>query len=87
MTMMLAPSAVMPPSAKTNACPASTTVMTRQASHGPSSTAASAAPSRCPLVPPATGKLSIWTAKTNAASTPSSGTRSSSSWRPATRSA
>ena len=31
--------------------------ITRQASHGPSSTAASVAPRRCPLVPPATGKF------------------------------
>ena len=53
--------------------------MTTHASHGPSRIAASAAPSRWPLVPPATGKFSIWTAKMNAAVTPSSGTRLSSS--------
>ena len=69
----------MPPSAKKNACVEMTTAMTRQASHGPSSTAARAAPRKWPLVPPATGKLSICAAKMNAAVTPSSGMRRSSS--------
>ena len=64
---------MIPPSAKTKACAVSTTASTRQASHGPRRTAASAAPSRWPLVPPATGKLSIWAAKMNAPVTPSSG--------------
>ena len=82
----LAPSAVTPPSANASACTAITTAMTRHAIHGPSSTAASVAPRKCPLVPPATGKLSICAANTNAASTPSSGTRASSSSRSATRS-
>ena len=76
----------MPPSAKAKACTASTTAITRQASQGPSSTAASVAPRKWPLVPPAIGKLSIWAAKMNAASTPSSGTRASSSSMLATRS-
>ena len=79
MLRMLAPSAVIPPSANTNACATSTTDIARQAIHGPSRIAASAAPRKCPLVPPATGKLSICTAKMNAAVTPSSGTRRSSS--------
>ena len=41
--------------------------------YGPTSIAASAPPSRCPLVPAATGKLSICTAKMNAATSPASG--------------
>src|SRR3954469_7386751 len=88
MTPMLrtfAPSAVTPPSANTNDCTTSTTDMTTQASHGPSRIAASAAPRKWPLVPPATGKLSICTANTNAAVTPSSGTRRSSRSRLARR--
>ena len=87
MLRTLAPSAVTPPSAKANACTASTTAIARQASHGPSRTAASVAPRKCPLVPPATGKLSICAAKMNAASTPSSGTRDSSRSPSAARSA
>src|SRR4051794_32566174 len=86
MLKMFAPSAVMPPSANTNDCVTSTTDITRHATHGPSRIAASAAPRKCPLVPPATGKLSIWTANTNAAVTPRSGTRRSSSSRLARRS-
>ncbi len=54
-----APSAVTPPSANPNAWATSTTAITRQASHGPSRTAASVAPRKWPLVPPATGKFSI----------------------------
>ena len=50
--------------------------------YGPTRIAASAAPSRWPLVPAATGKLIIWTAKTKAATRPASGAvRSSSSLR------
>ena len=81
MFITFAPSALTPPSANTKLCVASTTASTRQASHGPSSTVASAAPRKCPLVPPATGKLSICAAKTNAPVTPSSGTTRSSSRR------
>ena len=65
------------------ACPVRTTAITMQASHGPSRIVARAAPRKWPLVPPATGKFSIWAAKTNAAVTPSSGTFSSSSEAPA----
>ncbi len=54
-------------------------------SHDPSRTAASAAPRKWPLVPPATGKFSICAAKMNAAVTPSRGTLFSSSVRPARR--
>ena len=75
----LAPSAEMPPSANANAWTAMTTAITSEASHGPSSTAASVAPRKWPLVPPAIGKLSICAAKMKAARTPSSGTRASSS--------
>src|SRR6185369_9545159 len=56
-----------------------------QAIHGPSRIAARPAPRKWPLVPPATGKLSIWAANTNAAVTPSSGTRRSSRSRLARR--
>src|SRR4051812_22291734 len=86
MLSTFAPSAVTPPSAKANACVATTTAITTQATHGPSSTAASVAPRKCPLVPPATGKFSICAAKTNAATTPSNGIRDSSSERSARRS-
>ena len=44
-----------------------TTDMARLPTHGPTSTAARQPPSRCPLVPPATGKLSICRAKMKAA--------------------
>ena len=54
---------------------------------GPTRTAASAPPSRWPLVPAPTGKLSIWVAKTNAATRPASGAVRSSSSRRAPRSA
>ena len=80
-----APSALTPPSANTKLWVASTTASTRHASQGPSRTVASAAPRKWPLVPPATGKLSICAAKTNAPVTPSSGTTRSSSRAPARR--
>ena len=54
-------------------------------SPGPTSTAASAPPSRWPLVPDPTGKLSIWVAKTNVATRPASGAVRSSSSRRAPR--
>ena len=87
MLSTLAPSAVIPPSAKAKAWTPTTTVSTRQASQGPSRAAAKVAPRKWPLVPPATGKLSIWAAKMNAASTPSIGIRDSSSSRSETLSA
>ena len=49
--VMLVPSAVSPPSAKSSAWTISTTVMTSTAVHGPTRVAASAPPRRCPLVP------------------------------------
>ena len=76
----LSPSALSPPSAKSSACTASTTAMHIEPAQGPMSTAASTPPSRCPLVPWATGKLSICTAKMNAAVTAASGTWRSPSW-------
>ena len=69
MLRMLAPSAVTPPSANTNAWTSSTVVMMTTAGHGPSRIAAAAPPAKCPDVPPATGKLSICSAKMSAAST------------------
>src|SRR5690606_36283764 len=60
----LRPSALSPPSANTSACTTSTPVRHSDATHGPTSTAASAPPSRWPLVPLATGKLSICAANT-----------------------
>jgi hypothetical protein len=41
---------------------------------GPKRTDEKTAPKKWPLVPPATGKLSIWAAKMKAAVTPISGT-------------
>ena len=52
---------------------------------GPTRTAASAPPSRWPLVPEPTGKLIIWVAKTNVATRPASGAVRSSSSRRALR--
>ncbi len=73
------PSAVNPPSAKSSAWSRSTTDITSTAVHGPTSTAASAPPIRCPLVPAPTGKLTIWVAKMNVAVRPASGACFSSS--------
>ena len=61
--------------------------MTITAAAGPSSTHTSTAPIRCPEVPAATGKLSIWAAKTNAAARPISGTRRDGNRRRTSRSA
>ncbi len=82
MLNVLMPRAVSPPSAKMSACTTTTTVTTSSPSDGPSSTAARAPPRRWPDVPEATGKFTIWAAKTNAADTPARGTRASASWRP-----
>src|SRR5660398_277973 len=71
---ILAPRAVIPPSAMARACTTRTTDMTITAAQGPSSTAANIAPRRWPLVPAATGKLSICAAKTKAPVTPRRGT-------------
>ena len=70
MLTTLSPSAVSPPSANSRACTTSTTVTHSAPTYGPTSTAASTPPSRWPLVPLATGKLSICTAKMNAATEP-----------------
>ena len=86
-SVTLVPSAVSPPSAKSTAWTSRTTVMHSTAVHGPTRTAASAPPIRWPLVPAATGKLIICTAKTNAAVRPASGAVRSSSSRRAPRSA
>ncbi len=80
--VMLVPSAVMPPSAMNRAWTSSTVLTHSTAVQGPTSTAASVPPRRCPLVPAPTGKLIIWPAKTNVATRPAIGAvRSSSSLR------
>ena len=53
--------------------------------YGPTKAAASAPPSKCPLVPDATGKFSIWAAKMNAATSPANGAARSFSSRCAPR--
>ena len=73
MSVMLTPSAVSPPSANSTPCMSSTTETHSTPVYGPTSIAARAPPSRWPLVPAPTGKLSIWTAKMNAATRPASG--------------
>ncbi|GAA1622963.1 hypothetical protein GCM10009733_019510 [Nonomuraea maheshkhaliensis] len=85
MIVMLTPSAVSPPSAKNTPCTSRTTAMHSTPVYGPTSIAASAPPRRCPLVPAATGKLSICTAKMNAATRPAMGAVLSSSSRRAPR--
>ncbi len=80
--VMFVPSADSPPSANSSACTIKTTDTHKTPVQGPTSTAASAPPIRCPLVPTPTGKLIICTAKMKAATRPASGTvRSSSSSR------
>jgi hypothetical protein len=76
---ILKPSALNPPSANKSACKIKTIVMASVAAYGPINTAARAAPSRWPLVPAATGKLSICTAKIKVAVRPARGAVFSSS--------
>ena len=72
----------MPPSAMNSAWTSSTVLTHRTAVQGPTSTAASVPPRRCPLVPAPTGKLIIWPANTKVATRPAIGAvRSSSSLR------
>ena len=71
--VMLVPRAVIPPSAMKSACTSSTVLRHSTAVHGPTSTAASAPPRRCPLVPAPTGKFIIWPAKTKVATRPAIG--------------
>ncbi len=76
--MMLAPMTVMPPSPNMMPCTRRTSVRTKIPAYGdPSTIAASAAPSRCPVVPQGTGMLNACMAKIPAASTATSGTFSS----------
>ena len=63
MLMMFNPSALSPPSANISAWTMITTDTASAPVYGPTRIAASAPPNRCPLVPAATGKFSIWTAK------------------------
>ena len=80
------PIAVIPPSANIRVCTTKTTLVASTAVHGPTSTAATAPPIKWPLVPAPTGKLSIWAAKTKAATRPAIGAVRSSSSRRAPRS-
>src|SRR3990170_7817229 len=66
MLNMLAPNAIMPPSAKKNACINRTMVILSIAAQGPKRTARKVPPTRCPLVPYTIGKFIIWAAKTKA---------------------
>ena len=79
MLKTLRPRAVNPPSANKKACISKTTVRAKVAAQGPTKTAARTAPSKWPLVPAATGKLSICTAKIKTAVKPASGAVFSSS--------
>ena len=71
-SVMFVPSAVSPPSANSSPWTRSTVDITSTAVHGPTSAAASAPPSRWPLVPAPTGKFTICTANTKAAVSPAS---------------
>ncbi len=71
-SVMFVPSAVRPPSANSRPWTSSTVDITSTAVHGPTRAAASAPPSRCPLVPAPTGKFTICTANTKAAVRPAS---------------
>ena len=77
-----APSASTPPSANRKHCTINTVVSTTMAALGPSKAATSTPPTRCPDVPPATGKLTICAANRNAAASPSNGTRRGGSLPP-----
>ena len=81
MLKMFAPSASTPPSANRKHCTINTVVSTTIAALGPSKAATSTPPTRCPDVPPATGKLTICAANRNAAASPSNGTRRGGSLR------
>ncbi|CAM5374471.1 hypothetical protein STENM327S_04828 [Streptomyces tendae] len=85
MSVMFTPSAVRPPSANRMPCMSRTTETHSTPVQGPTRIAASAPPSRWPLVLAATGKFSICTAKMNAATSPASGAVRSSSSRRAPR--
>src|SRR6478735_5115468 len=78
-SVMLVPSAVIPPSANNRDWTAKTTLRHRIAVHGPTRTAASAPPIRWPLVPTPTGKVIICAAKMKAATSPTMGAVLSSS--------
>ena len=74
MLTIFAPSAVIPPSPKNNACKMSTTDNTIIAAYGLQNTiATNAAPKRCPLDPNGTGRLNDCIANIPAAKTARSG--------------
>ena len=79
MLKTLRPMAVRPPSANKKPCINKTTVSAKVAAQGPTKTAAKAPPSKWPLVPATTGKLSICTAKIKTAVRPARGAVFSSS--------
>ena len=70
MLTKFAPRAYSPPSPNRKHCTSKTAAITTAPAQGPSTTAASTPPSRCPETPGPTGKLTIWAAKTNAAIIP-----------------
>ncbi len=77
-----APSARIPPSLKTRHWTITIPAIESAAAWGPKAMARNVAPTKWPLVPGRTGKLTICAAKTKAPTTPRSGTlRSSSSAR------
>ena len=75
----------MPPSANRSAWTRQHDRQAQQPIQGPTSTAARAPPIRWPLVPLATGKLSIWSTKTKAPTSPARGTSRSLSSEAALR--
>ena len=75
MLKQLAPIAVMPPSPKKNAWMTSAIETARIDADGPSTIAASATPTACPVVPPGSGTLNIMTTNEKAAKSDSAGTR------------
>src|SRR4030042_1475789 len=74
MFRQFAPMQVIPPSPKSTACTISAIDTATHAAHGPSSTAASTAPTAWPVVPPGIGTLNIMITKQNAALRASIGT-------------
>ena len=79
MLRMFAPNDSNPPSLNSTACTISTRLIARHPAHGPSITAASTPPNKCPDTGrPSKGKLTICAAKTIAAIMPVNGTARSS---------
>ncbi len=71
----LAPRVRIPPSPKSNAWIASATEIASAAPHGPSTIAAIAIPTACPVVPPGSGRLNIMMTNEKAAKSEIKGTK------------